>query len=90
VIGLLCAVVLGVLVYRGAARLNLGTFFRVTSVLLLAFAAYLLAGAMHELGELAGNEALENGAYVVALLYVIGSVWLYLRPPAALNRALSR
>jgi high-affinity iron transporter len=88
--GLLCAVVLGVLVYRGAAHLNLGTFFRVTSVLLLAFAAYLIAGAMHELGELAGNDALEVGAYVVALLYVVGTVWLYLRPPAALARALGR
>ena len=76
------------LVYRGAAHLNLGTFFMVTSVLVLAFAAYLIAGAMHELGELAGNEALEEGAYVVALLYVIGTVWAYLRPPAALARAL--
>ena len=71
-IGLLAAVVLGVLVYRGAAHLNLGTFFRITSVLVLAFSAYLLAGALHELGELAGNGALETGAYVVALLYVAG------------------
>jgi high-affinity iron transporter len=87
-IGLAVAVVLGVLVYRGAAHLNLGTFFRITSVLVLAFAAYLLAGALHELGELAGNEALEEGGYVIALLYVVGTVWAYLRPPAMLARAL--
>ena len=90
VAGLLCAVVLGVLVYHGAAHLNLGTFFRVTSVALLVFAAYLLAGAMHELGELAGNEALENASYAIGLLYVAGTVWLYLRPPAVLHRALGR
>jgi high-affinity iron transporter len=89
-IGLLAAVVLGVLVYRGAAHLNLGTFFRITSVLVLAFSAYLLAGALHELGELAGNGALKTGAYVVALLYVAGTVWAYLRPPAVLARALSK
>jgi high-affinity iron transporter len=89
-IGLLIAIVLGVLVYRGAARLNLGTFFRVTSLIVLAFAAYLLAGGLHEVGELAGNEALEEGGYVVALLYVIGTVWAYLRPPAVLARALNK
>jgi|SRR3954468_15791686 high-affinity iron transporter len=89
-IGLGIAIVLGVLVYRGAAHLNLGTFFRVTSLIVLAFAAYLLAGGLHELGELAGNEALEEGGYVVALLYVAGTVWVYLRPPAALARALNK
>lgn len=89
-IGLATAVVLGVLVYRGAAHLNLGTFFKVTSVLVLAFAAYLLAGGLHELGELAGNDALESGAYVVALLYVVGTIWAYLRPPAVLARALGK
>lgn len=90
VIGLLAAVVLGVLVYRGAAHLDLGLFFRITSVIVLAFAAYLLAGGLHELGELAGNEALAEGAYLVALLYVAGTVWMYLRPPAVLARALSK
>ncbi len=88
IIGLAAAVVLGVLVYRGAAHLNLGTFFKVTSVLVLVFAAYLISGALHELGELAGSEALETAAYLVALLYVAGTVWAYLRPPAPLARAL--
>src|SRR6185503_4230422 len=89
-VGLAIAAVLGILVYRGAARLNLGTFFRVTSVIVLALAAYLLAGGLHELGEAAGNEALEEGAYAVALLYVVGTVWMYLRPPAVLARALNK
>ena len=43
-----------------------------------------------ELGEAAGNEALEEGAYAVALLYVVGTVWMYLRPPAVLARALNK
>jgi high-affinity iron transporter len=81
-VGLLLAVGLGVAVYRGGTRLNLGTFFRVTSLLLLVFAAYLLRGALHELGEAAGNEALEEGAIVVAAVYVVAIVALYLRPPA--------
>lgn len=89
-LGLVLAAILGVLVYRGSHRLNLGRFFQVTSVILLAFAAYLLMGGLHELGEAAANEALEEGAMVVAALYVLGTIWLYLRPPAALAKALSR
>jgi hypothetical protein len=45
---------------------------------------------MHELGEAAGNEALEESGVVIALLYVAGTVWAYLRPPAVLARALNR
>jgi high-affinity iron transporter len=88
--GLAIAAILGVLVYRGSHRLNLGRFFQVTSVLLLAFAAYLLMGGLHELGEAGKNEPLEEAAIFVAALYVLGTIWLYLRPPAALARALSR
>jgi len=88
--GLLIAVALGVLVYRGGRRLDLARFFQVTSVLLLAFAAYLLMGAMGEIGEIANNEMIESSGAVIALMYVIGTVWVYLRPPAVLARALSR
>ena len=45
------AVVLGYLRYRGTARLNLRAFFNVTSVLLLLFAAGLLAHGIHEFHE---------------------------------------
>lgn len=61
------AVGLGYLFYRGSHRLNLRTFFTVTSVLLLLFAGYLLASGLHELAE-AGvfpeSEALVVGAFV--------------------------
>ena len=88
--GLLLAVSLGVLVYRGGRRLDLARFFQVTSVLLLAFAAYLLMGAMGEIGEITQSEAIEESGIVLAVMYVIGTVWLYLQPPALLARALSR
>lgn len=49
--GLLTAVLLGYLLYRGIYRLNLRAFFNVTSVLLLFFAAGLLAHGIHEFTE---------------------------------------
>ncbi len=85
-IGLVLAVLLGVAVYRGGRRLNLGAFFRATSILLLAFAAYLLYGGLHELGEAAGSEALELAGAVLAAVYVVAIVAAYLRPPAWLMR----
>jgi high-affinity iron transporter len=88
--GLLLAIALGIAVYRGGRRLDLRIFFRLTSVILLAFAAYLLAGGLHEAGEAARNEALEEGAVAIAALYVVGTVWLFLRPPARLARALGK
>lgn len=50
-LGLGGAVVLGFLLYHGTYRLNLRTFFNVTSVLLLLFAAGLLAHGLHEFRE---------------------------------------
>lgn len=50
-LGLAAAVVLGYLLYRGTYRLNLRAFFNVTSVLLLLFAAGLLAHGIHEFHE---------------------------------------
>jgi high-affinity iron transporter len=89
-LGLVIAAILGILVYRGSHRLDLGRFFQITSVILLAFAAYLVMGGLHEAGEAAKNEGLEESAIVVAVLYVLGTIWLYLRPPAVLARVLSR
>jgi high-affinity iron transporter len=51
VVGLTGAVMLGYLFYRGATRLDLRKFFTVTSVLLLAFAGWLLAQGLHEFAE---------------------------------------
>lgn len=59
-LGLLTAIALGFLIYRGGIRLNLRTFFKVTGALILVVAAGLLAGGIHELQEIgwiAGEEA---------------------------------
>src|SRR3954453_719417 len=81
--GALAAVTLGYLFYRGTISLDLRRFFMVTGVLVIGFAAYLIAGGMHELGEAGGGELLEAGGPVLAVLYGIGLATFYLRsnPP---------
>jgi len=77
--GLAAAVVLGVLFYRGALRMNLSRFFLVTSVLVIAFAAFLIFSGLHEFGEVAHSEALELAGGFAALLYGAGFAALYVR-----------
>jgi high-affinity iron transporter len=79
VAGLVAAVVLGVLFYRGALRMNLSRFFLITSVLIIAFAAFLIFSGIHELGEVTGSEALELAGPLAALLYGAGFATLYVR-----------
>jgi high-affinity iron transporter len=50
-LGIVTAVLLGVLLYRGGLRLNLRSFFQITGLLLIVVAAGLLAYALHELQE---------------------------------------
>lgn len=50
-VGLVAAVALGVLVFRGARRFSVQTFFRVTGVLILLFAAGLLVKGIGEFQE---------------------------------------
>ena len=50
-LGLATAAVLGLLLFRGSLRINLRSFFTATNILLILFAAGLVAGGVHELQE---------------------------------------
>jgi high-affinity iron transporter len=50
-VGLAIAIVIGYSIYKGTSRLNLSTFFNVTGLLLIIFAAGLLAYGIHEFIE---------------------------------------
>ncbi len=50
-LGLAIAIVIGYSIYKGSSRLNLRTFFNVTSLVLIVFAAGLLAHGIHEFHE---------------------------------------
>jgi high-affinity iron transporter len=78
-LGLLLAVGLGIAFYHGSVRLDLRRFFLVTGLLVIGFAAYLLVGALHELGEASGGEALEVAGPVAALGFGVVCGWLYIR-----------
>jgi high-affinity iron transporter len=81
VLGLVAAVGLGYLFYRGSGRLNLRTFFTVTSGLLLLFAGFLLASGLHELAE-AGVLPESEALLVVGFLALAGpTLYLYFRRP---------
>lgn len=51
VLGLVLAIAIGYSIYKGTSKLNLSAFFNVTSLLLILFAAGLLAHGIHELHE---------------------------------------
>jgi high-affinity iron transporter len=78
-LGLACAVVLGVALHRGSLKLDLRRFFLITGLLVIAFAAYLLVGALHEFGEAGAGEAFEVAGPIVAVLFAGVCGWLYVR-----------
>jgi high-affinity iron transporter len=82
-LGAVAASTLGYLFYRGTLRLDLRRFFMITGVLVIGFAAYLIAGGMHEFGEAGGGETIEMAGPILAALYGIGLATFYLRsnPP---------
>jgi len=59
-LGLATAVVLGILLYRSAVSINLGTFFRWTGLLLIVVAAGVLAYGVHDLQEAGVLPGLDN------------------------------
>lgn len=78
-LGLAAAVGLGVAFYRGSLRMDLGRFFLVTGVLVILFAAYLLAGAMHEIAEAGAGTGADIAGVAAALTYALGFGFLYVR-----------
>ncbi len=71
--GLLIAALIGYLIYVSSVRLNLKTFFTVTSFLLLVIAAGLFGRAIHEFIEAGILPALREGVYNVDSLLPIES-----------------
>lgn len=74
VLGLVTAVVLGWLIYRGALRLDLGVFFRWTGAGLIVIAAGVLAYGVHDLQEAGILPGLDNVAFDVSSVIVPGTV----------------
>ena len=65
-LGLAVAVVIGILIYRGALRLNLSTLFTWTGIGLIIVAAGVLAYGVHELQEVGILPFLETHAFDVS------------------------
>ncbi|MEX2106063.1 MAG: iron uptake transporter permease EfeU [Solirubrobacterales bacterium] len=74
VLGLLAAIVIGLGLYRGGARINLSRFFRVTGVILVFVAAGLLATAAHTANEAGWIDALQGQAIDLSWLVQEGTI----------------
>jgi high-affinity iron transporter len=63
ILGLVAAAVLGTLLYRGAIKINLSTFFKYTGTYLIVVAAGILAYGIGELQEIGALPFLHETAY---------------------------
>jgi high-affinity iron transporter len=66
IIGLAGAVLMGIAIYKGALKINLGAFFRYTGILLIIVAAGILAYGIHDLQEAGFLPGLNNLAFDVS------------------------
>jgi high-affinity iron transporter len=66
IIGLGGAVLMGIAIYKGALKINLGKFFRYTGILLIVVAAGILAYGIHDLQEAGFLPGLNNLAFDVS------------------------
>ena len=73
-LGIICAVVVGVGIYRGGVNLNMARFFRFTSVVLVLIAAGLVASAIHTAHEAAWFNDLQAGSVDLSWLVQPGSI----------------
>ena len=73
-LGLGTAAFLGWLLYRGAVRLHLGNFFKVTGIALIVIAAGVLAYGVHDLQEAGILPGLDNLAFDVSAVIIPGSI----------------
>jgi len=66
IIGLGGAVLMGIAIYKGALKINLGLFFRYTGILLIIVAAGILSYGIHDLQEAGFLPGLNNLAFDVS------------------------
>ncbi|GAA1804704.1 FTR1 family protein [Nostocoides veronense] len=75
VVGILGSIVIGVLMYRGAIRFNIGSFFRYTGIFLVLVAAGILAYGLHDLQEAGFLPGLHSLAFDISHIIEPGG-WL--------------